>query len=257
MSLIRIHIAPAGLLPGESEWLDAELLDYDAPFDLQAAPVEGGRAVDSVVVRHTGDRLPTSYAYTATGYLYGRSDTELDALYWRVKRQLAHADQIWRGERYLKVGGATLAGGEPLRGQTVVPAPIVCQVTELRWYRANGTPLHNGASGTNPVAPPAPPPPPAATTFTLTLTLTGPALAPVTVTNLTTGQQVFGAQIGGTSSIPGLTGGHTYRVSGGAVNGWTPPPDRTLTLTANTTLSLTYTQAAPPPPPPPPDTGYY
>lgn len=141
MSLVRIHISAEGLRTGELEWLERELLDYDAPFDLQAPPVGGSRAVDSVLVAHTGDRITTGYAYTATGRLHAKTPQELEVLYWRVKRQLKYADQIWRGDRYLKIAGAVIAGETPGRGQTFVPAPIVARVKELRWYDAQGRAL--------------------------------------------------------------------------------------------------------------------
>lgn len=141
MSLIRAHIARAGVRTGESDWIVGDLLDYDAPFDLTPAGVGGARAADSPVVAHTGDRLPTTYAYTATGNLHARTPEELQTLYFRLKRQLRHADQIWRGDRFLKIAYALIGGTEPLRGQCVVPAPIVCAVRDLRWYDKLGRPL--------------------------------------------------------------------------------------------------------------------
>ncbi|MBB5234482.1 hypothetical protein [Deinococcus budaensis] len=142
MSLVRIHFRQAGLLAGETKpWLGDDLRDYDAPFDLESPPVGGARAADSRIVAHTGDNLPTVYAYTATGHLHATSPEALQTLYFKVKRQLRHADEIWRGDRYLKIAGATLGGREPLRGQCVVPAPIVCRVVDLRWYDKLRRPL--------------------------------------------------------------------------------------------------------------------
>lgn len=129
-------------LPGLGiRWIEHELLDYDAPYDLTPQAVGGSRAVDSRLVAHTGDWLPTEYAYTLTGNLHARTPQALEAEYFRLKSWLRYADQAWRGERYLKLSRGLIGGGQPLRGQCVVPAPIVCAVRELRWYRQGEVPL--------------------------------------------------------------------------------------------------------------------
>ena len=130
-SLVRVRCTLPG---GEVKWIEKELLDYDAPFDLAPQDITGSRAVDSPFVAHTGDRLPTSYAYTLNGNLHATTPEALEVQYFRLKALLRHADQVWRGGRYLKLNFALIGGTEPLRGQCVVPAVIVCAVRELRWY---------------------------------------------------------------------------------------------------------------------------
>lgn len=134
-SLVKIRCTLPG---GEVQWIEKELLDYDAPFDLTPQEVVGSRAVDSPLVIHTGDRLPTAYAYTLSGSLYATSPEALETQYFRLKRWLRVADQVWRGGRYLKLSFAAIGGTEPLRGQCVIPAGIVCAVSELRWYAVQG-----------------------------------------------------------------------------------------------------------------------
>ena len=141
-SLVRIRCAPPPELRDNPDdpvvWLDTDLLDFDAPFDLTPQAPSGARAVDSHLVVHTDDGRPTEFGYTANGHLYARSPEELDTKYFRIKRLLKYADQVWRGDRYLKVKGALIGGTEPLRGQCVVPAAIACRVTDLRWYDEEG-----------------------------------------------------------------------------------------------------------------------
>ncbi|CAM3265692.1 hypothetical protein DESA109040_05860 [Deinococcus saxicola] len=136
--LIRIRCT----LPGAGVvWLVDDLTRYSAPFDLTPPTTTGSRAVDSAVVAHTGDGRTTVYAYTATGDLAATTPQGLDTKYFKTKRLLRYADQVWCADRYLNIAGATLGGLDPLRGQTVVPAPIVCAVTDVRWHDAKGRPL--------------------------------------------------------------------------------------------------------------------
>lgn len=137
-SLVRVRCT---LPDGKVEWIDQDLLDYDAPFDLPPQEVSGSRAVDSPLVAHTGDRLPTSYVYTLTGNLHATSPQKLELRYFQIKSLLRYADQVWRGERFLNLSFAVIGGTEPLRGQCVVPAAIACAVSELRWYDKDGVPL--------------------------------------------------------------------------------------------------------------------
>lgn len=140
MSLVKVRYT----LPGPDQvpqWIDEDLLDWDAPYDLAAAPIGGARAVDSRLVAHTGDRLPTDFAYTASGNLYAISPEKLDVDYFKIKARLHYADEIWRGPKHLKLSYALLTATTPLAGQCVVPASIVCAVKELRWYDAHGRPL--------------------------------------------------------------------------------------------------------------------
>lgn len=134
-SLVRVRCT---LPEGKVQWIEKELLDYDAPFDLAPQEPSGSRAVDSPFVAHTGDGIPTSYVYTLTGHLHATSPEALDAQYFRLKRWLRVADQVWRGDRFLRVSFAVIGGTEPLRGQCVVPAAIACAVKELRWYTVLG-----------------------------------------------------------------------------------------------------------------------
>ncbi len=122
-------------------WLTDELTRYSAPYDLLPPSVTGSRAVDSSSVAHTGDGRTTTYAYTATGDLSATTPERLDVKYFRTKRLLRYADQVWRADRFLKLAGATIGGADPLRGQVVVPAPIVCAVSDLRWFDSKGRPL--------------------------------------------------------------------------------------------------------------------
>lgn len=143
-SLVRVRCTLPGGSPLRDNpddpvvWLDTDLLDFDAPFDLTPQAPSGARAVDSYLVVHTDDGRPTDFGYTASGNLYATTPRELDTKYFRIKRLLKYADQVWRGDRYLNVKGALIGGTEPLRGQCVVPAAIACRVTDLHWYDEEG-----------------------------------------------------------------------------------------------------------------------
>ena len=137
-SLVRLRCRLPG---GDIVWLDQDLLDYDAPFDLAPQEPSGSRAVDSPVVAHTGDGIPTSYVYTLTGHLHATDPEKLELRYFQIKALLRYADQVWRGGRFLNLSFAVIGGTEPLRGQCVVPAAIACAVKELRWYDKDGVAL--------------------------------------------------------------------------------------------------------------------
>ena len=137
-SLVRLRCT---LPDGKEAWLDQDLLDYDAPFDLTPQEPSGSRAVDSPFVAHTGDGIPTSYVYTLTGHLHATDPEKLELRYFQIKALLRYADQVWRGGRFLNLSFAVIGGTEPLRGQCVVPAAIACAVKELRWYDKDGVPL--------------------------------------------------------------------------------------------------------------------
>lgn len=214
----------------------------------QPRALEWERAPYSEVWRPVGDNLPSEPpALTLQGTQhYATADEALTDMA-TIQRAVSAASRLtWGGRTFCLLRTDRRGLYLPSYGER---ATLVNHLLNL-YPLGEITPLSlTGAPGT-----PTPTPPAEGSGYTLTLTLSGPALAPVSVTNLTTGQPVSGATIGSVWSLPGLTGGHTYRVTAGAVDGWTPPPDRTLTLTANTTISLTYTQAAPPPPP---DSGVY
>jgi len=130
VSIIRVRYTAED---GTQAWLDDDLRHYDMPIDLEPPSVAGNRAVDASVVRHSGDRLATSYGITATGTLVAKSPDELMLLYWRVKKCLRTANQVWRGNYYLNVTYGLLGAGKPDRGQTAIDTPIPFAVSDLRW----------------------------------------------------------------------------------------------------------------------------
>ncbi|AZI45345.1 hypothetical protein EHF33_20765 (plasmid) [Deinococcus psychrotolerans] len=118
---------------GTQAWLEEELRHYSGPIDLEPPSIAGNRAVDGLLIRHSGDRLPTSYGYTITGSQSGQSPEKLTASYFKLKRALKTANQVWRYELYLNCAYGLLGAGTPERGQTVLDSPIAFAVSDLRW----------------------------------------------------------------------------------------------------------------------------
>ncbi|MFB9995523.1 Ig-like domain-containing protein [Deinococcus oregonensis] len=88
---------------------------------------------------------------------------------------------------------------------------------------------------------------PPATTFDLTVALTGVTSAPITVTNTTTGAELFKGTLDASKTFTGLTANDALKVEGGAVNGYTAPAAQTVTLDASKTVTLAYIKVTPAP----------
>ncbi|MFB9995524.1 beta strand repeat-containing protein [Deinococcus oregonensis] len=83
--------------------------------------------------------------------------------------------------------------------------------------------------------------------FDLTVTLEGVTSAPVTVTNTTTGIELFKGTLDTSKTFTGLTANDVFKVESGAVNGYTSPAAQTITLDASKTATLAYIKATPAP----------
>lgn len=122
----------------DGTFIDDELRAFIGPYDFEPPPVSGRRAPDSKIVHHTGDRLPTTFAYTITGTLSAVTPDALEALYWKLKRELKTVVRVWRGPRYFECAYGVMGGGTPRRGETSVDIAIVFAISRLAWFDANG-----------------------------------------------------------------------------------------------------------------------
>lgn len=77
--------------------------------------------------------------------------------------------------------------------------------------------------------------------YSLTVNVSGVPSANVTVMDNTTKQMAFQQVVTGSATIPNLTEGHSYTITGLDVTGFKTPNTQTLTLTKNEAVSLTYT----------------
>lgn len=80
----------------------------------------------------------------------------------------------------------------------------------------------------------------AAPTASLTVIISGPASAPVTITNTTTNTQLYAGTLSGSRTWSGLRLGDGYMIVPGGVSGYTTPANQTLALDTNRTSTLTY-----------------
>ncbi|THF69670.1 hypothetical protein E7T06_11050 [Deinococcus sp. Arct2-2] len=84
-------------------------------------------------------------------------------------------------------------------------------------------------------------------TFDLKVALAGVSSAPVTVTNTTTGAELFKGTLDASKTFAGLTANDVLKVEGGNVAGYTTPVAQTVTLDASKTVTLTYAKPTPAP----------
>jgi hypothetical protein len=79
----------------------------------------------------------------------------------------------------------------------------------------------------------------------LTVTVAGPVSAPVTVTNVATGVNLYQGPVAGSKTFDELYPGTTFRVSGAAVNLYTAPESKTVLLDADKSVTLAYAKLPP------------
>lgn len=79
-------------------------------------------------------------------------------------------------------------------------------------------------------------------TYDLTVTVSGVASAPVVVYDVTKGTNVYEVSITGSKTFTALTGGRTYRVTGGAVTGYNASAAQDIVLSKSSSVTVTYTK---------------